>query len=205
MSDYLFLMESRVSPEQWQVVLEVERVAAGLGMNVYLVGGAIRDLVAGTPIDDLDFVAEGKALKLAKELARKGTRIISENESLQSAEVEFPRGVLGSISMARTETYSKPGVQPAITPSTIIADLRRRDFPMNAIGISLSPNSRGLLLDPSNGLADIEKREIRTQNNYVFLDNPVRLFRAVRLRVRLGFSFDPKTAEIGRASCRERV
>src|SRR5215471_2364805 len=103
MSDYLFLMESRVSPEQWQVLLEVERVAAGLGINAYLVGGAIRDLVTGSPIDDFDFVAEGKALKLARELARKGARILSENASLQSAEMEFPHGVLGSISMARTE------------------------------------------------------------------------------------------------------
>src|SRR6185437_11262337 len=99
--DCLFLMESRVSPEQWQVLLEVERTAAALGINAYLVGGAIRDLVAGSPIDDFDFVAEGKALKLAKELARKGSRILSEDDKLQSAEMEFGHGILGSISMAR--------------------------------------------------------------------------------------------------------
>ena len=194
MSDYLFLMESRVSPDQWQVVLQVERVAAELGINVYLVGGAIRDLVAGSPIDDLDFVAEGKALKLVKELSRRGVRILSENESLQAAELEFPKGILGSVSMARTETYSKQGAAPAIAPAGIIADLRRRDFPMNSIGVSLSPNSRGLLLDPTNGLADLEKREIRAQNNYTFLDDPVRMFRGVRLKARLGFVWDAKTA-----------
>jgi tRNA nucleotidyltransferase (CCA-adding enzyme) len=194
MSDYLFLMESRVSPEQWQVLLEVERTAAAVGMNVYLAGGAIRDLVAGSPIDDLDFVAEGKALKLVKELSRRGTRVLWENAALQAAEVEFPRGVLGSVSMARTETHSKPGSPPLVAPAAILADLRRRDFPMDSIGVSLSPNSRGLLLDPTNGLADIEKREIRTQSNYTFLDDPVRMFRAVRLRTRLGFTFDPKAA-----------
>ena len=96
--------------------------------------------------------------------------------------------------MARSETFAKPGAAPKIAPATIIVDLRRRDFPMNSIGVSLSPNSRGLLLDPSNGLADIENRQIRAQHNYIFLDDPVRMFRAVRLRARLGFTWDPKLA-----------
>ncbi|HWP84331.1 MAG TPA: hypothetical protein VNN17_04035, partial [Terriglobia bacterium] len=192
MSDYLFLMESRVSPAQWQVLLMVEQVAASLQTNLYLVGGAIRDLVAGSPIEDFDFVVEGKIGKLVKELRRRGARVLSENPALQSAELEFAPGIVGSISMARTETRSRPGAAPRIAPATIIADLRRRDFPMNSIGLSLSPNSRGLLLDPSNGLADIEKREIRPQHNYIFHDDPVRMFRAVRLRATLGFSWNPK-------------
>ncbi|MBI2820569.1 MAG: hypothetical protein HYX73_11365 [Acidobacteria bacterium] len=192
MSDYLFLMESRVSPAQWQVLMAVERAAAELEINLYLVGGAIRDLVAGSPIDDLDFVVEGKASKLVKELRRRGVRVLSENAALQSAEVEFTKGISGSVSMARTEIFAKPGAAPKIAPATIIADLRRRDFPMNSIGISLSPNSRGLLLDPANGLADIEKHEIRAQHNYIFFDDPVRMFRAVRLRARLRFTWDPK-------------
>ncbi|MBI3934480.1 MAG: CCA tRNA nucleotidyltransferase [Acidobacteria bacterium] len=194
MSDYLFLMESRVSPDQWQVLMAVERAAADLEMNLYLVGGAIRDLVAGSPIDDLDFVVEGKALKLVKALCLRGARVLWESAALQSAEMEFAHGILGSVSMARTETFGKPGAAPKITPAPIIADLRRRDFPMNSIGVSLSPNSRGLLLDPANGLADIEKREIRPQHNYIFFDDPVRMFRAVRLRARLGFAWDAKTA-----------
>jgi tRNA nucleotidyltransferase/poly(A) polymerase len=194
MSDYLFLMESRVSPAQWQVLLAVERAAAAVEINLYLVGGAIRDLVAGSPIDDFDFVVEGKPTRLLAELRRRGTRVLPENSALQCAEVEFAPGIPGSISMARSESYAKPGAPPKIAPATIIADLRRRDFPMNSIGISLSPNSRGLLLDPSNGLADIENRQIRAQHNYIFLDDPVRMFRAVRLRARLGFTWDPRLA-----------
>lgn len=194
MSDYLFLMESRLSPEQWRVVLQVQKAAASLGMNLYLVGGAIRDLIAGFPIDDLDFVAEGKALKLVRELNRQGARILWQNPALQAAEMEFPAGVLASLCMARSETFSKPASPPAVGPATIITDLRRRDFPMNAIGVSLTQNSRGLLLDPTNGLADIEKKQIRAPYNYTFFDDPVRLFRAVRFRARLRFAFDPKTA-----------
>ena len=194
MSDYLFLMESRVSPAQWQVLLAVEQAAAEMEINLYLVGGAIRDLVAGSPIDDLDFVVEGKPSKLLGVLRRRGVRVLSENAALQCTEVVFSQGIPGSISMARSETYAKSGAAPRIAPGTIIADLRRRDFPMNSIGVSLSPNSRGLLLDPSNGLADIENRRIRAQHGYIFLDDPVRMFRAVRLRARLGFTWDPKLA-----------
>lgn len=194
MSDYLFLMESRLSPQQWQAVGLVEKTAAAVGINVYVCGGAIRDLVAGLPIEDLDFIAEGKALKLAKELERRGAQVIWENPKLQAAEMELPGGVLASVSMARSETYPKAGGAPVIAPAPIVVDLKRRDFAMNAIAVSLASNSRGLLLDPANGVADIEKREIRSLNPYGFLDDPARLFRAVRLRARLQFTFDPKTA-----------
>src|SRR5262249_47916376 len=155
MSDYLFLMESRVSPELWKVINLVQATAASQEMNLYLAGGAIRDLIAGLPIDDLDFVVEGKALKLIPLLEKRGAQTLWSDETRQSVELQFPNGILASISMARSEVYSKPGATPTIAPATIIQDLRRRDFPMNSIAISLNANSRGLLLDPSNGLADI--------------------------------------------------
>ena len=170
----------------------VEKTAAAVGINIYLGGGTIRDLVAGLPIDDLDFIVEGKALKLAKELTKKGATIVSENAALQSAELRLPGAVPASISMSRTESRSKSGAL-TISPAPIVADLKRRDFAMNAIAVSLTPNSRGLLLDPTNGVADVEKREIRALNPYCFLADPVRLFRAVRFRVRLGFALDAKT------------
>jgi len=194
MSDYLFLIESRLNPEQWQVVLRLQKAAEARGMNLYMVGGAIRDLIGGFPIEDLDFVVEGNALKIVRELSRQKVHISWQNESLRAAEMEFPSGVLASVCMARSETYGKPGKPPTIAPATIVSDLKRRDFSINAIGVSLNPQSRGLLLDPTNGLADIEKGELRTLNNYSFLDDPVRIFRAVRFRARLRYSFEPKTA-----------
>lgn len=194
MSDYLFLMESRLSPDQWNVVMGLQKAAESLGMNLYLVGGAIRDLIAGFPIDDLDFVVEGKALKLVRELSRGPLRVLWQEEESQAAEMEFPPAVLASISMARLETVARQGSKPVVTPGSILSDLRRRDFSINAIGVSLSPNSRGLLLDPANGLADLEKREIRTLYSASFYDEPVRIFRAVRLRTRLRFTLEPKTA-----------
>ena len=194
MPDYLFLIESRLSPDQWQVVQRMQQAARSLGMNLYLVGGAVRDLIGGFPIEDLDFVAEGKALKLLRALSQGQARALWQNDSLQEAEIEFPTGVLASLCMARSETYAKPAAAPAIAPATILDDLRRRDFSINAIGISLNPHSLGLLLDPTNGVADIAKKEIRTLRSSSFLEDPIRMFRAVRLRTRLGFSLDPKTA-----------
>ncbi len=194
MSDYLFLIESRLNPEQWQVILRMQQAAEALGMNLYLVGGAIRDLIGGFPIEDLDFVVEGNALKLVRKLSRQKVLVTWQSQTLRAAEMEFPSGVLASVCMARSETYGKAGKPPVIAPATIVTDLKRRDFSINAIGVSLNPQSRGLLLDPTNGLADFEKGELRTLNNYSFLDDPVRIFRAVRFRARLRFSFEPKTA-----------
>src|ERR1035437_8333878 len=107
MSDYLFLMESRLSPEQSRIIGRLQMAAGALGMTLYIAGGAIRDHICGFPIDDLDFVAEGKSLQLVRALARdEDFRIFWQSESLQAAELEFPSGAQASISMARSETFS---------------------------------------------------------------------------------------------------
>ena len=193
MSDYLFLMESRLSPEQWRVVLRMQQAAEALGTTLYLAGGAIRDLICGFPIEDLDFVVEGKALHLLRSLSREEVTATWKSEALQAAELEFSSGVLASICMARSETYSG-AASPAIAPAPILTDLKRRDFSINAIGISLNSQSRGLLLDPTNGAGDIERKEIRALHNRSFVDDPVRMFRAARFRTSLHFSFEEKTA-----------
>jgi len=196
MPDYLFLIESRLHPAQWQVIVQLQEAAEKQGVNLYLVGGAIRDLIGGFPIEDLDFVVEGKALKLLPLLTRQKARVLSKDEALQSAELEFPFGIQASLSMARATFGSKPpkSKKARAVPATILEDLRRRDFSVNAIGISLNPQSRGLLLDPTNGVADMEKKELRALHLYSFVEEPVRLLRGVRFRTRLQYSFEPKTA-----------
>ena len=195
MSDYLFLMESRLSPEQWRVVLRMQKAAELLSMTLYLAGGAIRDLICGFPIEDLDFVVEGKALQLVRSLSRKEFQVTWQSDRLQAAELQTSSGVLASICMARSEIYSnsKKG-HPIIAPADIMTDLKRRDFSINAIGLSLNPQSRGLLLDPTNGAGEIERKQIRILHNRSFYDDPIRMFRAVRFRTRLRFSWEEKTA-----------
>ena len=94
-----------------------------------------------------------------------------------------------------TNHYVRPGTRPEIRWSTIMEDLRRRDFSLNAIAISLNPASRGLLLDPTNGLSDIEHGEVRALTIHSFTNQPVRLLRALRLAARMGFKLESRTQE----------
>ncbi len=195
MPDYMFLLESRLSPEQRAAMLRVQELAAVLGFNVYLTGGTVRDLITGANLRDLDFTVEGNPSKMARELEKGGAKVLSEDEKLRHVEILFAGEVEGSISAARDEHYIRPGTRPELRWSTIMEDLRRRDFSLNAIAISLNPASRGLLLDPTNGLSDIEHGEVRALTIHSFTNQPVRLLRALRLAARMGFKLEARTQE----------
>jgi tRNA nucleotidyltransferase (CCA-adding enzyme) len=195
MPDYMYLLESRLSAEQRAAVVRVQELAAAMGANVYLVGGAVRDLISGMPLRDLDFTMEGNPFRIARELEKGGARILVEDERLRHVELIFAGDPDGSISAARDDVYRRPGTKPEVRWSTIMEDLRRRDFSLNAIAISLNAASRGLLLDPTNGLADLEKQEVRALSMHSFTNQPVRLLRAQRYCARLGFKLESRTAE----------
>ena len=204
MSDYNFLMETRLSAEQYQVINHLSRVAGTEGLNLFLVGGAVRDLTYGQQVvRDLDFAVEGKPGKLLRHLEAKPRggaqaapfQVTSEefDSHLDSAQVTFSNGVRVEIAQTRVENYARPGKRPEVEPAAIFEDLRRRDLSMNAMAVSLHPNSRGLLLDPTNGAADIERRELRALYSRSFTDNPTRIYRLLRLGMRLGFKAEEKT------------
>jgi len=194
MSDYMFMLENHLSTDQNRVVSDVLAAAGHAGVNLFLAGGAMRDMLGGFPVRDLDFTVEGNALKLAKVLAAKPhVKIVAEDDERKCAELLFPGGVTAQIAMARQERYGKPGTRPHVRAASIYDDLQGRDFTINAIALSLNPASRGLLLDPTNGLADLERRELRAVHNYIFYDDPVRMLRFIRFRVRLGFTVEERT------------
>ncbi len=195
MPDYMFLLESRLSPEQRAAMLRVQELAAAMGLNVYLTGGTVRDLITGATLRDLDFTVEGNPSKMARELEKGGARVLLEDEKLRHVEILFAGDVDGSLSAARDEYYVRPGTRPEIRWSTIMEDLRRRDFSLNAIAISLNPASRGLLLDPTNGLSDIEHGEVRALTIHSFTNQPARLLRALRVSARMGFKLEARTQE----------
>jgi len=196
MSDYMFMLENHLSAGQNRVVSEIQQAASHANVNLFLTGGAVRDMLGGFPIRDLDFTVEGNALKLAKVVAAKsGAKIVASDELRRSVELLFPGGVTAGIAMARNERYAKPGGQPSVSPATIHEDLRRRDLTMNAMALSLNRASLGLLLDPTNGLADLEQRELRAVYNRAFYDDPERILRLIRFRVRHGFTIEPRTQQ----------
>src|SRR5574340_1097892 len=196
MSDYMFMLENHLSAEQNRVVTEVQAAANLNNVGVFLTGGAMRDMLGGFQVRDLDFSVEGNALKLAKAVAEKaGARTVSTDENRKSSDLIFPGGVTVQIAMARAERYAKAGGKPQIAPATIQEDLRGRDFTVNAIALSLNPASRGLLLDPTNGLADLERREVRSLSIHGFTNYPVRLLRLVRYCARIGFKMEARTED----------
>jgi tRNA nucleotidyltransferase (CCA-adding enzyme) len=195
MPDYMYMLESRLSAEQRAVLLRLQKLAAETNTNVYLTGGAVRDLISGMPIRDLDFTVEGNPARLVRELEKEGARALSEDEKLRHVELIFPGDVDGSVSAARDDVYARPGTKPEIRWSTIVEDLHRRDFSLNAVAISLNPASRGLLLDPTNGLADLQNREVRALSIHSFTNQPVRLLRAVRYSSRMDFKIESRTAD----------
>jgi len=186
-------MEIRLTPDQQRGVILVQDVARAAAMNVYLTGGAVRDIISGFPIRDLDFTVQGNPLKLQKELERAGAVVAAEDDEVKALHLSLPGNVRAEISMARTESYEKAGKPPLITPATIIEDLRRRDFTINAMALSLNPGSRGLLMDPFNGAADIEAKVLRVLHNYAFLEDPSRLIRASRFAARFHWPLEERT------------
>jgi tRNA nucleotidyltransferase/poly(A) polymerase len=195
MPDYMYLLESRLTPEQRAVMERVQELSRAQDLNVYLTGGAVRDLISGMPIRDLDFTVEGNPVKMVRELEKGGAAVVWESEKLRHHEVIFAGDVDGSISGAREDHYERPGVKPDYRFSSIMEDLKRRDIGINAIAISLNTQSRGLLLDPMNGLADLEKQEIRVLSIHAFTNQPIRLMRTLRYAARMNFKMEPRTQE----------
>jgi tRNA nucleotidyltransferase/poly(A) polymerase len=193
MADYIYTLETRLSPDQQKAVTLVQDAAKAAGMNLYLTGGAIRDIVTGFPIRDLDFTVQGNALKLQKDLERAGAVVGDADNETKALLLTLPGGVRAEIAMARSEHYDKPGKTPQMAPATIIEDLRRRDFTVNAMALSLNEGSRGLLMDPFNGVADIEAKVIRVLHNYAFLEDPSRMIRAMRFTTRFHWPLEERT------------
>ena len=193
MADYIYTLETRLSPDQQKAVALVLDAAKAAGMNLYLTGGAVRDIITGFPIRDLDFTVQGNALKLQKDLERAGAVIGDADSETRTLLLTLPGGVRAEIAMARSEHYDKQGKPPQITPATIIEDLRRRDFTVNAMALSMNEGSRGLLMDPFNGVADIEAKVIRVLHNYAFLEDPSRLIRATRFTTRFHWPLEERT------------
>ena len=192
MPDYVYLLENRLSAYQQAALRAVRDAAREAQMPVFLVGDAVRDLVCGNSVREFEVVLHGNTAELKKPLTAAGAAVWWENSSARRISLRFPGSVLLELSSARHADYPKCG-KPVYTWASIHEDLRSRDFTVNAMAISLNDGSYGLLMDPLNGVADIEVRQLRLVSNFGFLEEPSRMVRASRLRVRLGFQMEERT------------
>ena len=193
MADFIYLMETRLSPDQQRAVALVTEVARAHDMNSFLTGGAVRDIISGFIIRDLDFSVQGNVLKLQKDFEKAGATVEATDETTRTLMLLLPGNVRAEVTSTRSERYDKPGKPPEITQGTIYDDMRRRDFTVNAMALLLNPGSRGLLTDPFNGVADIEGKVLRVLHNYAFYEEPSRLIRATRLITRFHWTLEERT------------
>lgn len=188
------LIREGLAAESLEVLAVAARIAAGMGMSLYLVGGIIRDLLLVKKSYDLDIVVEGDAVSLANSFSEAVRGKVTTHQRFRTATVNW-NGQRIDFATARSETYPRPGALPVIEPGLIDSDLARRDFTVNAIAADLSPESFGRFIDPFYGREDLKKRLIRVLHEKSFLDDPTRIWRAVRYEQRLGFEIEPATLE----------
>lgn len=189
----------RTWPEAWVRCLEDVAAVAG-ERPVYLVGGAVRDLLLDRANLDIDLVTEGPALPLARDLAAHwpGTALFA-HPAFGTARLERPDGLKLDLATARTEFYPHPGALPEVEFAGLKQDLVRRDFAVNALALALAP-AFGSLVDFFEAHADLEARRLRVLHPLSFVEDPTRLLRGVRFERQLGFALAPETERLARAA-----
>jgi tRNA nucleotidyltransferase (CCA-adding enzyme) len=170
-----------------------------------LVGGAVRDLLLGRAVGELDIVVEGDAKAIAAELAGELRTSFRAHEPFATAAVSLASGEFLDIATARREIYPAPAALPQVYPGTLEDDLHRRDFTINALAFDLHPFRFGELSDPTGGLGDIRRKLIRVLHDGSFIDDPTRVFRAVRFAERLRFDIEPSTLRLMQEAIPEGV
>ena len=186
-------MKFNIPPKTLNLFKKVGQLADERGELAYAVGGFVRDLFLGHPGVDIDITVEGDGLTFAEKLAQMTGSEVEAFTRFGTSIVVVPGFGKVDVATARTESYERPGALPSVKKSGIVQDLYRRDFTVNAIALSLSPGYFLKLLDPFGGLEDLKKGRIRALHEKSFIDDPTRIFRAVRFEQRFKKRIEEKT------------
>jgi len=181
-------------PARSYVILEAAgRLADEMGVSVFVVGGVVRDLLLGVGTFDLDLVVEGDGIAFARAFARDTGGQVTTYNRFGTATVMLDDGPKIDFATARKESYAQPAALPLVASASIRDDLFRRDFTINALAVRLNAQQFGEMVDVCNGRGDIAAQHIRVLYSRSFLDDPTRIFRAIRFEQRLGFRMDRPT------------
>jgi len=186
--------------ERLQPVFEAVAAVSEPFDGVYLVGGTVRDILLAERSFDVDVAVEGDAIALAQGLADALGGRVRTHQKFGTAVVIYGEDERVDVVTARTEFYDAPAALPTVEHASIREDLFRRDFTINAMAVSLKGADLGRLVDPFAGRRDLDARTIRVLHNLSFIDDPTRIFRAIRYENRLGFRMDEHTLRLARGT-----
>lgn len=178
---------SNISPHIRRLLQEIGMFGEETSRSVYVVGGFVRDLLIGRENLDIDIVVEGDAVDFAGQLAKAWKGQVHTHHQFKTAAITRLDGLKLDFVSARSETYPSSGALPSVEYGTIVDDLLRRDFSINALAIQLRPDTFGELVDCTDGLRDLRAGHIRTLHGQSFADDPTRIFRAIRYEGRYNF------------------
>jgi len=187
-------------PKVQKILKTVSSVAKVLNYNTYLVGGIVRDALLKIPNFDIDIVVEGDGIKFGKELSKKFNCKLKTHQKFGTSVLVLEDGQHIDIATARVEYYKSPAALPTVESGNIRQDLSRRDFTINTMALSLNKKNFGEILDFFGGREDLKNKKIKVLHKMSFIEDPTRIFRAVRFEKRLGFKMDSQTEELARTS-----
>ncbi|MFQ6066876.1 MAG: CBS domain-containing protein, partial [bacterium] len=190
------LLEARIPKRVHRILRQAGRVATELGCRAFIVGGFVRDLLLGIENLDVDLVIEGDGIKFASQFARELGGEVRKHPEFGTAAVTLPDGFKLDVATARKEFYPQPAALPEVEPASLQEDLKRRDFTVNTMAIALNPDSFGNLIDFFGGQLDLEQRRVRVLREDSFIEDPTRVFRAVRFEQRYAFTLEERTARL---------
>jgi tRNA nucleotidyltransferase (CCA-adding enzyme) len=190
------ILRERLPAHAAKLIHVISDVANKSGYTAYLAGGFVRDLLLHIPNMDMDVVIEGDGMDFAEKLALRLSGRARIHEKFKTAVVVAPGGLKIDVATARMEYYTHPAALPIVELSAIRNDLYRRDFSVNAMAIRLNGARPNALLDFFGGQADIKDKIIRVLHNLSFVEDPTRVFRAVRFESRHGFAIAKQTLSL---------
>src|SRR4030043_2088005 len=189
-------MKERFPERIHNLLIEFGKVGDELGYSVYAVGGFVRDLLLRVENYDVDIVVEGDGIRLAEGFEKKFPCRIRTHKKFGTAIILFPDGLKVDVATARWEVYDSPAALPTVESASIKMDLYRRDFTINTLAIQLNPRAFGELIDFFGGVKDIKEKVIRVLHNLSFVEDPTRVFRAIRFEQRFKFQIGKHTQNL---------
>jgi tRNA nucleotidyltransferase (CCA-adding enzyme) len=190
----LRFMKERLSSELINILRQIGEVADEIGYGAYIVGGFVRDLFLYRSDEDLDIVIEGDGIAFARKYAKLVSARLHTHAKFGTAVIIFPDGFKIDVASARMEYYKFPAALPVVEMSSIKLDLYRRDFTINTLAIQLNSEKFGMLIDFFGARKDIKEKIMRVLHNLSFVEDPTRVFRAIRFEQRFGFTIGKLTA-----------